>query len=253
MLELLLIGGVIGSCIIVLCCALIAVQIQKRGLERLQHQQAAWECAQDTHKKQWEERQDKLLSQLENELNAHLEQLQKETEQRLMLEADRVKYELSHVPRVEDTPLPARTQDTKGIMTPHTTVPLLSRSLRGANLSGYDLSYRYLHGADLRNVDLANSNLFMADLSGACLRGASLIGADLSAANCVNTDFTGADLTGANLLVTDLNDAVLVGATLQEVHNLSNEQIHIAIVDSTTRLDSDIDITLPRIPRISLA
>ena len=75
--------------------------------------------------------------------------------------------------------------------------------LRGADLSGADLS-----GANLRNTDLFGANLRDADLFGANLRGA-----DLRCAYLCNTDLCGADLRGANL-----HDADLCGANLRNTN-----------------------------------
>lgn len=253
--EIIFISGVIICCLIIAWLAISVVQWQKRDMEHIRIQQQAWEKAQDIQKKHWQEQQTKDISKLERTLLAHIERLHIEEQRRLFRETDRVKYELDHLPYIEDTPIPLHMQVEIASPThdPHLLARRLPHSFQGVNLSGYDLSYRYLRNADLSNADLSQANLFMADLTGACLRGTNFIHADLSATNCANADLTGADLTGANLLVTDLNDAVLVGATLLRTRNLSSEQIQTAIVDHTTRLDNHIDITLPRIPRISIA
>ena len=88
--------------------------------------------------------------------------------------------------------------------------------LRGANLSGADLSGAYLRGADLSGADLIGAYLRGADLSGAYLRGAYLIGADLSGAN-----LRGADLSGAYLRGADLSGAYLRGAKDKPEHVIS--------------------------------
>ncbi|GCE20713.1 pentapeptide repeat-containing protein [Dictyobacter kobayashii] len=248
MSEIIILGSMIGCCLIILFLAITIVTAQRRAVERLQHQVQAWEKAQGVRRKRWEERIEKDMVTMEQRLIAHLDRLHFEERRRTLQATERVTYELAHLPRIEDTPLPGKIQT----IDPGQQIQQLPRSFQGANLSGYDLSYRYLRYADLRNADLSHANLFMADLTGACLRGARMDQADLSAANLTHADLTSADLTGANLLVTDLYDALLVGATLLQTRNLSNEQIRGAIIDRNTQLDPGIDITLPRIPRISL-
>lgn len=109
-------------------------------------------------------------------------------------------------------------------------------ALRGANLSGANLSWANLRGANLREADLSWANLrgtdlSWADLRKANLRGTSLNGANLREANLMKTDLREADLKeahlmSANLMRTDLREAKnlsqanLSGANLSEV-NLS--------------------------------
>jgi hypothetical protein len=79
--------------------------------------------------------------------------------------------------------------------------------LRGAVLSGADLSDAVLRGADLSGAVLSG-----ADLSGAVLSGAVLRGADLSDAVLSGVDLSDAVLSGAVLRGADLSGAVLSGA-----------------------------------------
>jgi uncharacterized protein YjbI with pentapeptide repeats len=245
MTEMLLIGGVLGTCIIVLLLATATVQVQKRGVERLNYQQQAWERAQEVHKHHWEMRQETKFADLAHKMEAHITQVKMIEQQHQHLEEVRITYELAHLPRIEDTPLPppARQRPIPG------SIDTQPRALCGAQLSGYDLSYRNLRYADLRNTDLSQANLFMADLTGACMHGANLSGSDLSATNFTDADLTGANLTNANMLVTDLNNTVLLGANLQHVRHLTAEQIAPAIIDSTTQFDNNVD----RFPRMPLA
>ncbi len=81
--------------------------------------------------------------------------------------------------------------------------------LRGADLSGANLSDAYLRGADLSGANLRGADLSYADLRGANLSDADLRGADLSYAN-----LHGADLRGANL-----SDANLSGANLTPIRD----------------------------------
>lgn len=248
MSEIIIPGSIICCWIIIICLAVSIARAQRRGIERLHNQLQAWEKAQGVRRKRWEERVEKDMIAMEQRLVAHIDRLHFEERKRTIQATERVTYELTHLPRLEDTPLPPRLQT----VTTGSDIHQLPRSFQDANLTGYDLSYRYLRYADLRNADLSHANLFMADLTGACLRDAKLTEADLSAANFTHADLTNADLTGANLLVTDLYDTLLVGASLLQTRNLTNEQVRGAIIDRNTRLDSGIDITLPRIPRVSL-
>ncbi len=100
--------------------------------------------------------------------------------------------------------------------------PFARLNLRGAPLSGLDLScdnYTSRTGpvaprgcADFKDADLSN-----ADLSDADLRGALFIGADLSGARFVGADLRGADGIGINSVqdadfaVTDLRSVRLYG------------------------------------------
>ena len=83
--------------------------------------------------------------------------------------------------------------------------------LRGANLSGADLSAaRFIHadltGANLSGAYLGVVRFINADLSGANLTGgASLYAANLSGANLSGADLTGADLTLAHLFGSQLD------------------------------------------------
>ena len=87
-------------------------------------------------------------------------------------------------------------------------------SLKGADLSGYDLT-----GANLRGADLTNANLGFVDLSGANLEYVSLENADLRHSNLTSADLRyaklgGAKLNNAKLQYADLSNAYLLGANL---------------------------------------
>ena len=99
---------------------------------------------------------------------------------------------------------------------------------------------------------MTDANLYMADLAGACLAGANLEGANLIGANLSGADLRGANLSGANLMVADLHNTILHGATLLQMLNLTPEQLQVAVYDSTTTIDSAIDITLTRIPGVHI-
>jgi uncharacterized protein YjbI with pentapeptide repeats len=95
--------------------------------------------------------------------------------------------------------------------------------LRGANLSGADLSEADLRGANLSDANLSEADLREADLSGANLSGANLREADLRGTNLREADLreadlSGANLSGANLRGADLSEADLSGANLREAN-----------------------------------
>ncbi len=84
--------------------------------------------------------------------------------------------------------------------------------LSGANLSDANLSGANLYGANLSDADLSGANLSGADLSGANLSGANLYGANLSGADLRSANLSDADLSGANLYGANLSGANLYGA-----------------------------------------
>jgi uncharacterized protein YjbI with pentapeptide repeats len=107
-------------------------------------------------------------------------------------------------------------------------LPLSKADFTGANLSGADLS-----GADLSKVNLSGANLSGADLSGASLfkanlSGAKLESADLSEAKLKGVDFSGIDLNNVNLSGANLNGVNLreakfkLGNVTLKGANLSN-------------------------------
>ncbi|HLI90527.1 MAG TPA: pentapeptide repeat-containing protein [Ktedonobacteraceae bacterium] len=260
MAEALLIVGIIGV-IITIIAWLISLKIQRQGVDRIQAQQQAWERAQEVRQQQWRVQQEKRHADQGKSLATHIQQLHGEwqtwteqeqkraeelrQEREAIEKRKQLEFELSRLPRVEDTPLPR--SDGPERPEPPWRLP----SFQGADLSERDLSSRYLGHADLRGARLVNARLFTANLSWACLAGADLSGADLSATNLTHADLRGALFNGTNLLVADLNNAVLIGADLRGARNLTLEQLHSAVFDSTTKLDPAIDITLPRTPLIS--
>ena len=102
-------------------------------------------------------------------------------------------------------------------------------TLRGANLTGVDLSRRVFKSSvpDLTGVNLTNAKLGRSDLSGVTLTGANLTGVDLTNTTIdTRTKFTGANLTGVNLTGKNLtgftlSDANLTNANLTDA-NLTN-------------------------------
>jgi len=257
--EMLVIGGII-SLLAAALGSLLVLHIQRRSLMKTQLEHRAWESAQESRQQMWMVRQTKRMLELENRLTAQLQQLQREWQiwksqddarleklaQQLGETAGKLNLEkdLMRLPRVEETPLSVDGQRDYGAAS--WQLP----SFYQADLSGHDLSYRYLGRVDLREAQLVGTNFFMADLSGACLVGADLSGANLSGANLAHADLRNAILTDANLLVADLHHAVLTGANLLGVHHLTPQQVYAAISDSTTQLDPEVDVTMPRLPGV---
>ncbi|MBV8695725.1 MAG: pentapeptide repeat-containing protein [Chloroflexi bacterium] len=249
MTETILIGTAIG--------VLIAVVT---SLITLQAQQRAWQRGQASHQKLWQTQQEQRMSNLEEKVTRQFQQIEVEwsaLKQREKERADEyiasavqlcLQQHVASFPYVEEVPLDAPDAPHSNGQSVSWHKPL---QLPGVDLSQHDFSHRYLRHADLRKARLTEASLFMTDLSGANLAGADLTGADLSAANLNAADLTGATLVDANLLVADLNDTVLIGANLRKARNLTTEQLCKAIYDSTTSLDEEIDITLPRTPRFS--
>lgn len=97
-------------------------------------------------------------------------------------------------------------------------------NLKGADLCSAKLMQAKLNGACLVDADLTAAYLIKADLTKANLSGADLTQAVLSEA-----DLSGADLDGA-----ELTDAFLNGANLKGVHNLTCDQVELAIYDTET-------------------
>jgi hypothetical protein len=193
-----------------------------------------------------EERKSTLL--FEEKITRQVEQLKEEWQQwearfndhskKLSLE-----YALNTLPRVEETPLALNGHHHATSAPPNWQPP----SFYEADLRQRDFSHRYIGEADFRKAQLAGANFYMADLRGACLSGANLSGASLVGANLTDADLRGANLSGANLLVADLQNAILYGSTLLAVRNLTAQQLNQASYDHTTQLDSELDITMPRI------
>ena len=103
-------------------------------------------------------------------------------------------------------------------------------NLRVANLRGTDLSWADLSGANLRGADLSGADLSGADLSGAKLRVANLRGTDLSGADLSGADLSGADLSGADLSGADLHRADLRGANLTDAYLTGADKLRIGKV-----------------------
>ncbi len=259
MTELLTIGGII-SLVAAIGGSLIALTLQQGYWRRTHVQQQAWQCAQEGHQSSWEVKHEKRITELERKLTSQVQEIQSEWQTWEKRDATRdealaqrhetaaqmltIEREVARLPLIEDTPV---TVDEKG-QRQHAFADWRPPLLQRANLSRRDLSHRYLGRADLREAHLVGTNFFMSDLSKACLAGANLSGADLSGADLSGADLRNATLTGANLQVADLHNAVLIGANLLGARKLTTQQVYSAIYDSTTHLDAEVDLTIPRLP-----
>jgi hypothetical protein len=264
-----MIGTVIVSAIIALLAGflgtLIALKIHYRYLQRTQTQHSAWENAQESRQRNWEMKQERRALDMETKLIAGIQQVESDWNTWKQKNAElaqavsqqhaeiatflHIERELARIPLIEEMPIAF---DSKG-----QRLPLSSRwqplALAHVDLSERDLSRRYLGQANLRDARLRGANLFMADLSGADLSGADLTGADLTGANLSHADLHNAILVNANLQVADMHNTILFGANLHGARNLSPQQLDSAIYDATSQLDTDTDLTLPRLPRMNKA
>ena len=109
-------------------------------------------------------------------------------------------------PRAGDVARSNALKVTSRLRTPSRT------DLRGARLSGEDLSHRDFTGADLTGADLTDARLVGADLTRAVLRDARLTGARLDEAVLAGADLRGADLGRARLARADLRDVSVEGS-----------------------------------------
>jgi hypothetical protein len=241
--------------LVAIIVASLVMVIQNRHIEKTVAQQEAWERAQQSHLRTWALQQERLITDLETRFTAEFKEVQ---EARRKWEATdvarletlaqdyqaaatklRLEHELARIPRIEDTPL---TTDANGQSRP-TIINWRPTILFQADLRKLDLSHRYLGHADLRKAQLVDATLFMTNLSGANLSGADLSNADLSGADLSGADLHDTTLAGANLMVADLHNAVLTGANLHGVRNLTTQQLHSAIYDTTTLLDAEFEAT----------
>ncbi|SRR6266487_46874 len=236
MFAILLVGGMILLVANILV-ALIVLSMQQQSFDR------SLMSIQQEHQVQEEH-----ILELEEQLAAQSQQFQQAWHTwQASVEALAHQQEVARLPRVEDIPLPphSKSPGRQDVLTNWRP----ARFFR-ANLSRHDLSHRYLGCADLREAQLTGTNFYLADLSDACLVGANLAEAELSGANLSGADLRNATLTNANLLVADLHGTVLIGANLLGVRHLSRQQLCSVIFDHTTKLDAEVDFTLPRLPGV---
>lgn len=238
--------------------ALIALRLQYRMLEEGRQERDAWREAQEGRQRTWEVRQAKRNIELEKQVSHQMKDLRTEWQcwQKDWLEQARrdqqamqiraaLEQELARLPHIEDVELPLSRHIPR--QPPDRWQPPM---LAQADLRGRDLSHRYMSHADLREAHLARADLYMADLTGANLAGANLEGANLAGANLCGADLRGANLCRANLLVADIHLANLQGAILLEARGLTGPQLHTAISDETTHIDSALRAALVRAPEI---
>lgn len=90
------------------------------------------------------------------------------------------------------------------------------KDMRGANLSGADLSKKRLWGIDFRGANLERANLREANLMNCNLEGANLFGANLDSANFNYANLRFADLSFSKLQYTMFEEADLSYANLSQ-------------------------------------
>ncbi len=240
--------------------ALIALRLQYRTMEEGRQERDAWREAQEGRQRTWEVRQAKHNLEVEKQLSNQFKDLRKDwqswqqdwhelaqqDQQTLQIRAD-IEQELARLPHIEDIELPLNARTPR--QQPDRWQP---PALYQADLRGRDLSHRYMGHADLREAQLTRADLYMTDLTGASLAGANLEGANLAGANLCGANLQGANLHGANLLVADLHNAILQGATLLDARGLTLPQLHTAIYDDTTSIDSTIHTTPAHTPGVHI-
>jgi hypothetical protein len=226
-----------------------------RSLDRSRQEREAWQQAQEGRQRTWEVRQGKHILDAEKKLADQLKEARREwrdwsaqvqQEHQEWRAGVDLEKELARLPHIEQVELAHETAESR-LQPRDWHAPTLYK----ADLRGRDLAHRYMERADLREAQLSEASLYMADLTGASLTGANLQQANLMGANLTGADLRGANLRGSNLMVADLHNAILHGADLTGARNLTPEQLQSAIYDSTTIIDSAIDITLPRIPSVA--
>lgn len=240
--------------------ALIALRLQYRTMEEGRQERDAWREAQEGRQRTWEVRQAKRNLEVEKQLSNQFKDLRKDwqswqqdwhelaqqDQQTLQIRAD-IEQELARLPHIEDIELPLNAHTPR--QQPDRWQP---PALYQADLRGRDLSHRYMGHADLREAQLTRADLYMTDLTGASLAGANLEGANLAGANLCGANLQGANLHGANLLVADLHNAILQGATLLDARGLTLPQLHTAIYDDTTSIDSTIHTNTAHTPDVHI-
>ena len=105
------------------------------------------------------------------------------------------------------------TRAAENIESPSTQGSKRNTSLKGADLSGYDLTNANLHGANLNGVNLTDADVRFADLSGVNLKYSNLENANLSNAKLIY-----ANLRYANLRNADLGNAYLYDADMRNAN-----------------------------------
>lgn len=91
---------------------------------------------------------------------------------------------------------------------------MFNMDLKGANLSGIDLTEADMRNIDLKGANLCNAVLTRADLENADLRNANLKDADFSQVNLRSVDLRGANLDGISFTFTNFKSANLSNINL---------------------------------------
>lgn len=111
---------------------------------------------------------------------------------------------------------------------------LLSLACDDMDLTGLTARGALLRNASFRRCRLTDADFTRANLSNACFDGANLRGAFLRDGDAEGASFRGADLRGA-----DLRGTSLFGVSFMPEPHEDPAEIPAAVVDATTRVDSD--------------
>ena len=120
-------------------------------------------------------------------------------------------------------------------------------------MSGIDLTQANLQQARLRGVHcdkalMKEANFWGARLDLAYMMGAELNGATFWEASLIEADLSYAKLFGTTFLDANMTGCKLNGADLREVDSLSEAQLKLAVLDSSTKLQAEPGSFRPRGP-----
>ena len=93
-------------------------------------------------------------------------------------------------------------------------------NLKGADLSGVDMSNMRLRNADLSYAKLQNANLKEADLTGTNFMGSNISGADFSRCNLAYANFDKTNATGARFIDATFKNTVMDYLLIQNGYQL---------------------------------
>lgn len=93
-------------------------------------------------------------------------------------------------------------------------------NLKGADLSGLDMSNMRLRNADLSYANLQNTNLKEADLTGTNFMGSNLTNADFSRCNLAYANFDKTNATGAKFIESTFKNTVMDYLLIQNGYQL---------------------------------
>lgn len=100
-------------------------------------------------------------------------------------------------------------------------------NLKGANLSGLDLSNMRLKNADLSYTKLMGANLKESDLTGANFMGANLTNTDFSRSDVSYANFDKSNATGANFVESKFKNTITDYLLIQDGYQLNPAYIDI--------------------------